>query len=54
MFLKGYAAAMRWYAVNKDGEKLIGVMQRPLKQEIAKLPDDMHVHLLYLEAAGGN
>jgi len=50
MFLKGFAAAMRWYAINKDGEQFIGVMQRPLEAQIAKLPDDTEIHLMYLEA----
>ncbi len=54
IFLKGFAAAMRYYAINRDGEKFIGVMGRPLEPEITKLPDDTHIHLLYLEATSGD
>lgn len=40
-YREGYADAVRNYAVWKDGEQLVGAMQRPLKtvlEEAAKQP----------------
>ena len=46
----GWAEAIRLYAVWRDGQQLVGVMERPLQEVLDKGPDtevrDMHLRNL--------
>lgn len=39
-FIAGYRSCLYAYAVHKDGELLVGVLQRPYKEVRAAVPTD--------------
>ena len=43
VYRKGWARGMKDYAVWKDGEQLVGVMQRPLQGVLDVGPDQMRM-----------